>query len=315
MLEGVVQPQIQRERGLPIGIDPKPLPVDILVPDDLAWLIYEDPNKPIKEKDMKVKDCVALRRNYSGRLFGIEIEVEAEALPDEDEIPTNWRKVNDGSLRGVCAEYIFASPKPLGKTKECIKDLVDVLHTEGENLSFSQRTSIHVHVNVADLELKEVLKVISLYYLFEDSLLKFCGTDRYSNRFCLSIREAEGVLFALKSHFNQYRLTNLSLDLLKYASLNLGAITDKGTLEFRGMRGTDDLDVIFTWLDLIDNLFTTALACPSVDDMFKKVWGGRHDVLAKPLFKEHIALLGRVHEVDYNASLCAELPSIERNLK
>lgn len=263
---------------------------------------------------MRVRDCVKLHKMYEGRLFGIEVEVEARDLPGEDALPPNWRQVDDGSLRGVSAEYIFVRPKIFTQTKEHITELIDTLRTEGRGLSFSQRTSIHVHVNVAELELQDLLKVISVYYLFENSLLQFCGKDRYTNRFCLSIREAEGPLFALKSSFNPRDLYDLNLESMKYASLNLGAITDKGTLEFRGMRGTDDLDTIFTWLDLINNIFDTALSYPSVKQIFQEIWEGKHDKLTNSIFKEHIALCGKMSEVDYNASLCVELPSIERNL-
>jgi hypothetical protein len=188
-------------------------------------------------------------------VFGIEIEAEGTGLSIVKS--KYWKTEADGSLRGQypedCAEYILKKPIQPEDVEPALKELVKAL--EGAEFDFSYRTSVHIHVNVQPLTYVQLLNFIYVYLLLEEPLITYCGKSRKGNRFCLRMADAEGVLDTLENMFSGgERMFAIGNDNVRYSSMNLAALGKYGSLEFRGMRGTMEVDVIKTWTQALYKL-------------------------------------------------------------
>lgn len=184
---------------------------------------------------------------------GLEIECEGERLVEVKD--AFWRSEPDGSLRGhypeASCEYILKKPVPSDKVEACLKQLNK--HLEESKLNFSFRTSVHVHVNVQQLNVDQVMNMIYTYLLIEEPLVTFCGKVRKGNQFALRLSDAEGLLEGLSEIFTTGQFY-WGVDQYRYAGLNIEALTKYGSLEFRSMRGTLDVETLTTWTHTLINL-------------------------------------------------------------
>ena len=194
-----------------------------------------------------------LKKNDSVTDIGIEIECEGYNLPKD--IPPFWDVHHDGSLRGnQTAEYVTYSGLKFNSVKDSLKILCSEFLLNETWLYKSDRTSVHVHVNVLDMEYKKFWNFFFLYMIFEELLMNLCGEDRKGNLFCLRNEDAEGLLFALEPIITQGDINKIKYIEYKYAALNFSAINKYGSLEFRGMRGTGDFNLIYKWVDILWNM-------------------------------------------------------------
>ena len=201
-------------------------------------------------------------RDYFGKPFkreavGIEIEMEGLYVPA---FPMNyWKCVKEGSLRGSGIEYVLKNPVKRQKVYFALKELHDKLLEKGAKFYESDRTSIHIHLNISDIPVIKVFNIIFLYYLFERMLINYSGDSRKGNLFCLSNEEAERGLFLLRDACKNKNLNQLETDDIRYAGLNLKAIPEYGSLEFRTMRGTMDMGLICHWIKILTLIYDFGL--------------------------------------------------------
>lgn len=181
---------------------------------------------------------------------GIEIEVEGEHIPKiNNEI---WRTEEDGSLKSIeNCEYVLNNPVKRYEIDKVIKNLTDIWKDNNTVIHESHRAGIHVHINVRDLTLDEVIAFALSYYIVEDILIDFCGEDRVGNLFCLRSSDAEWVLIHLKHCLETDKIKELKTDAIRYSSLNYKALLQYGSLEFRGMRSTRKLLYLKKWVKLL----------------------------------------------------------------
>lgn len=185
-------------------------------------------------------------------LCGVELEVEDVNNIDEDKLYANHINVtHDDSLKNKGHEFIIAP----STFEEAIQrfNIVQSCVDKGDK-AFSHRTSIHVHVNVCELEVKQLRQFILTYALFEPWFFEFVGTERENNIFCVPLYYTY-----LPNHYNK------GVDYLvekwhKYTAFNLKPLRagDKpafGTVEFRHLYGTGDEQVFTTWLKRIRDLY------------------------------------------------------------
>ncbi|KWH03706.1 hypothetical protein WT58_24030 [Burkholderia territorii] len=163
-----------------------------------------------------------------------------------------WRSEDDGSLRGhypdTRCEYILTSPLKIDAVGAALKTLKDDLDAAGAELKFSYRCSVHVHVNVQQMEYQQLLAMIYGYYLLEEPFMTYCGKSRKGNNFCLRLSDAEGVLDTLTRMFETPDMLHaMGHDHNRYAAMNFEALQKYGSLEFRGMEGNLDVKRIETW--------------------------------------------------------------------
>lgn len=182
--------------------------------------------------------------------LGIEVEIENVDRWDSNLSPY-WTIIEDGSLRNNGREFI-TPPIRAWRVEHALTKLFASLNPD---IDFSERTSIHVHMNVRTLTVEQLEALIVTYMLFEKAIFSFIGDNRYDNIFCVPLCETD-----MGASLEQL-ITNGSpyLEWEKYTALNLLPISSKGTLEFRHLAGTRDLTKIMTWINIILSLKTFSL--------------------------------------------------------
>lgn len=193
-----------------------------------------------------IRELLALDKTTGD--VGVEIEIEGKKLPRE--VNKYWRVDNDGSLRGEAFEYVLA--KPLTPDM-CFKSL-DLLHKEltapGVVVNDTVRAGIHIHVNYQEYTAMHVLNSLIIYFIVEDLLTHICGKTREGNLFCLRSSDAEAIILDLLRLNGDF--TQLGNDNYRYAAVNLKALKTYGSLEYRAMRSTIDMDgVVKPWISLL----------------------------------------------------------------
>ena len=167
-----------------------------------------------------------------------------------------WNVKGDGSLRDGGVEFVTKKlfGKDLGmaldELNEYLEDIVDT-----EYAIPSDRCSVHIHLDVTDLNKNEYARLLLDYAIFENVLFHYCGAYRKENLYCLPFARSDDFKRTL-SHI----LTSVSKGLdfrkyvngfPKYSALNLKATSTYGSLEFRLHGGTYDMMRIKEWINII----------------------------------------------------------------
>lgn len=188
--------------------------------------------------------------------FGLEIEWEGTGLVWPNEVSTYWTNKEDGSLRNG-REFVTRGIQFIEHLPIIIKELQHL--TKAATPIYSNRTSVHVHFNVTQLSTKNVMSILTLHYLVEKMLIHSQGVDRRGNLFCLGVAEAEGQFSALLENLRRNGSTDLfGTDGFKYSAMNLSAINNYGSIEWRFLRGIIDLREIALWTEGLVNAAKTA---------------------------------------------------------
>lgn len=213
---------------------------------------------------------------YKGCLFGIEAEIENQennrntleqrgrvttAVPD-----TPWALVYDGSLRNYGVEYVLRRPLSLEDSVQALEQLFSsVVNPDRE---YSNRTSVHVHVNVQDLTEDQILALYVLSGAVEPLMQRMVRAERHTNLFCLPIHMCSTAIShvtnAYSDRANSARFCDSLTGIGKYSSVNTGRLVDLGTIEYRAMHGTDDVQLLSDWLIVLRNLRSMAESCSDV---------------------------------------------------
>lgn len=225
--------------------------------------------------------------------LGIEIEVEGGSyFPENDDIPSslNWRAEADGSLRGYSMEYIIRKPIKHDEVERHLEALKGLWDAHKCTPKYSFRAGVHVHVNVQRMTINQLLTFACLYYCLEHALVKFCGSNREGNLFCLRVEDAEYTLVALENAVVSSDLHQLGTDNIRYSSLNLRAIPQYGSVEFRAMETQPDLSKIKEWCAMLIAIRDAAIATTNrreipYDLSFKGPEQWASDILGADLFK------------------------------
>lgn len=220
--------------------------------------------------------------------FGIEIEVEGNNLPDS---APGFQKEHDGSLRGESAEFVFRGPVDKKATIKRIRGLYSKYKQVGTTLNNSYRCSVHVHINVQQFTMTQVANMFTIYALFEEYLVKYCGEHREGNLFCLRVSDAEYTCQAFLRALETQSYGDLRSDRLRYSAINLAALGKYGSLEFRAMRGSNDVQDIINWVELLDCVRTAALQYDSPRDIIEGMSGIGCAQLAEDIFGDLLGVL------------------------
>lgn len=241
----------------------------------------------------KVMKEFAIRHEEFGDI-GLEIEVEGHNLPV---LSKWWRNEQDGSLKGIeTREYVLDGPQSLEGIKTALDHLDKAYQANQTVVDDSVRAGVHVHINCQHLTMTQLYNFITLYLLLENLLVRWCGEYREGNLFCLRASDAEWMLYTIRKAANdgrkQFR-NRFHNDELRYASLNLKALGDYGSLEFRAMRGTRDLGLIYKWAETLFNLREAAckfnmptsiieqFSVDGVDAFLTRTLGGNKDMFIR----------------------------------
>lgn len=209
----------------------------------------------------------------NGTFFGVELEIEHAS----QEWATNFKQitvVEDGSLRNNGWEFI-TEPLPLNETINLLEAFfnnaknrentaVDYFLEGDVPFHYSERTSVHVHTNCTHLTLEQVTIILLLYQTVEEILFNWIGNDRDKNIFCVPWSQTL-LSYDLITTFGQF-VKNASVDRNKYTALNIVPLMSQGTIEWRHLYGTCDMDKISTWLKII-NCFYEKMYTTTIDEV------------------------------------------------
>lgn len=187
--------------------------------------------------------------------IGLEIEVEGNKFKKEG-IPEPWAYTHDGSLRGKDnAEYILRHPVMFDRVPEAVNTLWQMFQSYGSKLDESNRTSVHVHLNMQMFHLNRLAAFLAMYFSIEELLAEWCGDHRVGNLFCLRAKDASGIVSRLKRFIQSDCRDGIS-DGMHYAGLNAHALHKFGSIEIRTLRGATDPKVITDWVSILERLYT-----------------------------------------------------------
>ncbi len=191
--------------------------------------------------------------------LGLELEMEAKnSLPADgyleaiygEKSKARWMGVKDGSLRGSSKEFILTAPCTRDELPVLVTGLFSVIGTHKTILDNSNRCSTHVHVNMKGRKINELTSIIALWATFETLLIEWCGVERKTNHFCLSMQDSPSVPMAWESllRYGAYPGDRN----LKYSALNILPLWEKGSLEFRCGRAADSPAFPILWATFLD---------------------------------------------------------------
>ena len=166
-----------------------------------------------------------------------------------------WNVKSDGSLRDNGVEFV--TKKLFGKDLSiALDELHDYLVANAvPNSTPSDRCSVHIHLDVTDLNKTEYARLLIDYAIFENVLFNYCGVHRKENLYCLPFARSDDFKRTLSNI-----LTSVEKDLdfkkyvngfPKYSALNLKATSTYGSLEFRLHGGTYDMMRVKEWINII----------------------------------------------------------------
>lgn len=224
------------------------------------------------------------------------IEVEIENVLKYNQVSPYWTMIEDGSLRNQGREFI-TPPIRAWRIEQALSTLFN--QEINKDIDFSERTSIHIHMNIRTLTVKQLEALVVTYLVFEKVLFNYVGNDRYNNIFCVPIVETD----IGENLFDLITNQKLNIDWQKYTALNLLPILQKGTIEFRHMNGTEDIKRIITWINLILSLKKFALQ-KSPEYIWERVstlnTTSEYRLFGEEVFGEYIQLLWNQ---DYNEAV------------
>lgn len=182
-------------------------------------------------------------------LVGIEVEVENVMAIDPNIGLMLWQMKEDGSLRNNGREFVTPGAIPCSLVEPALKLLFNGLNPD---IDFSNRTSIHVHVDVRQLTLQQIVALLLTYLTVENLLFKFVGNSRRTNIFCTPISET-GIIEGVSADPKKF-IHSIQNTWMKYTGLNLLPIANFGSVEFRHMPGTNNVNKLLAWVDMITRL-------------------------------------------------------------
>lgn len=211
-------------------------------------------------------------------LVGIEIELEnfvgtnssssSLAAKLSGLLSQVWRTEQDGSLRNGGVEWL-TRPIPGEDTAKALLMLQNHLSIFYKTTAPSYRCGTHIHVDVRDFTVAQLINLCILYVLFENYFYAKSG-NRWRNIYCVPVRASPGqsgleYLFKLLQIKNPtYRELRAAMKKFKkYLAFNLCPIGNYskdhghpngkglGTIEFRHHEGCSDPQKLTEWVRLI----------------------------------------------------------------
>ncbi len=192
---------------------------------------------------------------------GIEIEVEGNSFP-KSSLPKGWAYHQDNSLRGADhAEYVLARPILFAEVPDMVDSIFKSMDSYGSKIKPSNRTSVHVHLNVTKFHLNRLAAFMALYFANEEILSEWCGEHRKGNLFCLRAKDAPAIVTDAASFIRE----NMDWRMHEghhYGGLALDAMRKYGSLEVRLLRGVSDPQIIKDWVAILQRLYEASIEYP-----------------------------------------------------
>ncbi len=214
---------------------------------------------------------IVKRKECSGT-YACELEMEFDyTLVEADNFKigsANWQQVKDGSLRNGF-ELIMRGPVPYKKLPEILDEPTQLLAAKAidglgnyliDAIKWSNRCSVHVHMNVQTFTPRQLLLFSTLWYVFEPILVEKFAPERVGNLFCLRAVDAPVFVDHVIEAFSPERIKYIDGN-RRYMGLNWASIGKFCSLEFRYLRGSIDAAYIMEFVSYVEALRNWVLRC------------------------------------------------------
>lgn len=251
-------------------------------------------------------------------MIGVELEVE-NAGADLDGLREAsgrfWNVTEDRSLRphGVSWEWI-SKPALMGTTMAEMRLLFEKMGWGDAN--YSDRTSVHVHTNVLDFTQQQVANLTLVYPVVESVLFRFVnhykkreeqGYCRDTNLYCVPWSDCRMNRNFIEKFFDNPAILvpdrrGLGIRAWeKYTALNFLPMSEHGTVEWRHMHGTADMEKLGIWLNLIGSIMRYCRD-NKFDDIVKTI-KVMNDVSTYQQFFQHVLGNSLEYKEEYRAAM------------
>lgn len=183
---------------------------------------------------------------------------------------------SDHSLRDEGCEWVFRKPYSgtmIISAVEAMDETARIYNFKG-----SYRTSLHVHLNMQDVDFPhDVTRLGAVYSIVEPFLYDFVGEDRDCCNYCTPWYAHPGHFEAWFNILQDKRLKGLKgPDVIhysgffkqgkihKYSGFNFMSLGDFGTIEFRQAPVTMQKDKVLTWINILMRLKKWVIEHPGI---------------------------------------------------
>jgi len=225
--------------------------------------------------------------------IGVEVEIEQVGRM----ACHGWEWKLDGSLRNSGMEFVTEYGCRVWNFPQRIANLHKTLNKHFPHREYTERTSVHVHLDVRRFDELQLANLLILYTLLEDPLFALCPPHRRENIFCVPIRESMGLpIFDIWKYVDGYQ---------KYTALNLLCLPAFGTVEFRHQHGTDQPNALIPWVLLLSLI---KMVAQTIDhEQLKGMVSGlkmssQYDTFLQTLFGPWAAMIRRSSSLDLSVS-------------
>lgn len=187
----------------------------------------------------------------------VGIEIEVENMKKGVHLEAYWDVKNDGSLRNHGMEFVSV-PLQIKQVQLALDHVYTQMNADNAP-DFSNRTSVHIHVNCRDLTQDQIFNFVLLYAIFEKHFYQVAGTRRMNSIFCVPLfrtnqmETINDVIYRMNPNWQKY----CGLNLLPLFANNV--TQGYGTIEFRHLYGTSSQQEILEWIN--DILCLRKFAC------------------------------------------------------
>lgn len=222
---------------------------------------FFQPNRRAKWQGYPISDLYDMSERTGD--VGLELEFEGNKFQkDQSQLPPDWVFTPDGSLRGQDnAEYKLRYPLKFEDVPKAVTDLWKMMVKYGTTLDVSNRTSVHVHLNVGRFHLNRLAAFSALYLSVEEILTNWCGEHRVGNLFCMTVKDAPAILTTMKNFIQSGKATQFSTG-LHYSGFNPHAIQKFGSIEIRTMRGAVSPTEVTKWVSILERIYNLSAEFP-----------------------------------------------------
>ena len=187
--------------------------------------------------------------------LGIEVEVEGGSRLAN--IHRYWCVEEDSSLRDDGREIVLRCPLRGDDLMQALDELKGIMTNR---LRVSHRCSVHVHIDVRGRTHEQISSLILAYAATEAALFTPAGKSRYSNIYCPGLTSCYSLVSELRHAVRDMdNLRSVVNCYSKYTAMNLRAIRNQGSIEFRMHEGTKDADVVKEWALRLMHFADTAM--------------------------------------------------------
>jgi len=197
---------------------------------------------------MNIMEAFGRGINESQFLAGTEYEIESVFEHPQPNNTFDFHIEIDHSLRNHGFEY-KTSALNYKKSLDAFKYLMGNIKLKEQHKAFSERTSIHVHVNIGQFSVQQAKQLVLIYALLEPIFFQFVGDKRKNSIFCVPLN------YTSLPKFYKESFESLSNRWHKYTAFNIIPVKKFGTVEFRHLYGTSDFATYEKWLTALKSLY------------------------------------------------------------